>query len=290
MSSLPHLVHIPGGTFTMGCDHAYPEERPAHSVTVDPFEMAACTVTNAQFAAFVAATGYVTTAEIPIDPADVPGMPEDYYQAGSLVFHRTDGPVDLRDPRHWWRFVKGACWHAPEGPGSDIAGREDHPVVQVSLIDAQAYVDWAGMALPTEAQWEFAARDGVVMDYPWGDTLIPEDGPRTNTWQGAFPYQNARGQEGPLSMPVTAFAPSRYGLYNMIGNVWEWTTDRFAARHDVKPCCTPPRPGEGTVHVLKGGSFLCAPSYCRRYRPSARSPQEARSATNHIGFRCVAPL
>lgn len=281
------MIAITGGSFFMGSENHYPEERPAHQVNVAPFEMDATTVTNAEFARFVASTNYTTTAEIPLDPASAPGMPDEYFASGSLVFQMTDGPVDLRDFRQWWTFVVGADWRHPEGPGSNIDDRMDHPVVQVSLIDALAYADWAGKALPSEAEWEFAARDGVASIYPWGEKLIDGDHVRANTWQGAFPWKNAA--PAPFSWAADAGQPSRYGAYNMLGNVWEWTTDTYQAAHRPdKSCCTPLlRNVEGNNYVVKGGSFLCAPSYCKRYRATARSPQEGRSSTNHLGFRCV---
>ena len=277
---------IPTGQFIMGSVQHYPEERPAHERSVSAFEMDSTTVTNADFEKFVTETGYLTTAEIPLDPASAPGMPPDYFTAGSLVFHMTDGPVNLKDVRNWWSFIQGANWKQPEGPGSSIAGRENHPVVQVSFYDAQAYAYWAGKALPTEVEWEFAAKDGVKTLYPWGEELDDAEF-QVNTWHGEFPWKNEA--IAPFSWPANAGIKSRYGLYNMIGNVWEWTADAFYSQHEPnKRCCTPSSGAvEGQLFVVKGGSFLCAPSYCRRYRASARSPQESRSSTNHLGFRCV---
>lgn len=283
-----NLVPLPGGTFSMGSDRHYAEESPAHPVSVEPFEIAVTTVTNQQFADFVAETRYSTTAEIPLKPDRNNQMPADYFTAGSLVFQKTDGPVDLQDFRNWWRFVPGTCWKAPEGPGSSIEDRQDHPVVHVSLFDAFAYAKWAGLALPSEAEWEYAARDGVDTTFPWGEALTPDGIALANTWQGQFPWQNDRTENAPFSMPARCFRASRYGLFNMIGNVWEWTSDKFVADHaQAGPCCSPAGPRDGEHYVAKGGSFLCAPSYCRRYRASARSPQEARSSTSHLGFRCI---
>lgn len=281
------MIALPGGTFLMGSNSHYPEERPAHEVSVAPFEIDATTVTNAEFAHFVRETGYVTTAETPLDPASAPGMPPEYFVAGSLVFQMTEGPVDLRNFRKWWEFVPGADWQHPEGPDSDIKARIDHPVVQISLLDAMAYADWAGKSLPTEAEWEFAARDGAETTWPWGEDLLDHGLIRANTWHGEFPWQNVA--KPPFSWPAAAGAPGRYRLFNMIGNVWEWTSDKYHSAHrPQKNCCTPsPRVIEGESFVTKGGSFLCAPSYCRRYRATARSPQEGRSSTNHLGFRCV---
>lgn len=282
------LVPVRGGRFVMGSDRHYPEEGPAHPVKVGPFEIGVATVTNRQFAAFVAETGYQTTAEIPLEQGRTPGMPPEYFVAGSLVFQMTDGPVNLRDFRNWWQFVPGACWHAPEGPGSSTEGRQDHPVVHISLFDAFAYADWAGLALPSEAEWEYAARDGVTTEYPWGDDLAPNGVVHANTWNGQFPWKNDRTNHAPFSTPVRSFRPGRYGIYNMIGNVWEWTGDKFRTSHvEAGPCCIPAGPRDGEAYVVKGGSFLCAPSYCRRYRATARSPQEARSSASHLGFRCI---
>lgn len=282
------LASVPGGRFLMGSDHHYPEERPVHPQSVNAFEMCLTAVTNREFSEFVDATGYKTTAEAPL--ADDPGsdMPPEYFDAGSLVFRMSPAPVDLRDFRNWWTFVAGANWYAPEGPGSSIENRLDHPVVHVSLFDALAYAEWAKFELPDEAQWEFAAKAGRDMQYPWGDDLSPNGEIVANTWQGEFPWRNHRTMLPPFTMPVRSFDPNEYGLFNMIGNVWEWTSDKYSASHGApSPCCLPKGPVEGENYVVKGGSFLCAPSYCRRYRASARSPQEARSSTSHLGFRCV---
>jgi len=283
------LVELPGGDFLMGSDRHYLEERPQHPTRVKPFQMDRTAVTNAQFAEFVEATDYRTTAEIPLDPATAPSMPAAYFEAGSLVFHMTDGPVDLRDFRRWWKFIPGACWRHPEGPKSTIEDRLDHPVVQVSLPDALAYAEWAGRSLPSERQWEFAARSTSDEEYSWGAALNEGDEIHANTWIGSFPFQNDRTETAPFTQSVSAYDPNAYGLYNMIGNVWEWTIDAFQNAHDPGVnCCTPSRTIEpGKNYVTKGGSFLCAPSYCRRYRASARSPQEAHSPTNNLGFRCV---
>ncbi|MGR3290282.1 MAG: formylglycine-generating enzyme family protein [Paracoccaceae bacterium] len=283
------MVQLAGGDFDCGSDDHYPEERPRHRSHVSAFAIDVCAVSNAEFATFVRETDYVTTAETPIDPASVPAMPPEYFAAGSLVFRMTDGPVDLHDFRQWWEFQPDANWRHPEGPHSTIDGRQDHPVVQVSLFDAQAYADWAGKSLLGEKQWEFAARDGVETDFPWGEELTTGTTIHANTWHGAFPHQNLYHHTTPFTVPVDAFEPSRYGLFNMIGNVWEWTTDSYTAAHDPdKSCCTPARVEGGRNFTVKGGSFLCAPSYCCRYRAAARSPQEARSSTSHLGFRCIA--
>jgi formylglycine-generating enzyme required for sulfatase activity len=296
------MVAIPGGRFRMGSDTAYPEEAPAHSVEVDGFHIDARAVTNAQFAAFVAATGHVTLAEIVPDAADYPGAKPEMLFAGSLVFHKTRGPVDTRDWSQWWRLQPGANWRAPYGPGSGLAGMEDHPVVQVAYGDALAYARWAGKDLPTEAEFEYAARGGLDgATYAWGEVFRPGGKHMANTWQGKFPHHNSREDGWEATAPVGSYPPNGYGLYDMIGNVWEWTQDWFQPRHAadaVKACCVPknPRgPAAGTLDpaapipqkVLKGGSFLCAPSYCQRYRPAARHAESIDTATCHIGFRCV---
>ena len=225
--------------------------------------------------------------------AQYPGANPDDLVPGALVFRPTAGPVDLRDWRQWWHWIPGACWQHPFGPDSDIADKADHPVVQVAYPDAVAYARWAGRRLPTEAEWEYAARGGTTTTYPWGDEEKPGGQLMANTWQGRFPYRNhgALGWTG--TSPVGTFPPNRFGLLDMIGNVWEWTTTEFSAHHrpdqPPKACCTPPGPADpGVNQTLKGGSHLCAPEYCHRYRPAARSPQSQDTATTHIGFRCVA--
>ena len=302
------MRHVPGGTFLMGSDRHYRDERPAHKVAVSGFWIDETTVTNADFATFVAATGYVTVAERPIDPAEYPGADPGMLAPGSLVFRMTDGPVDLTDYRNWWAWTPGACWRHPEGPGSDIAGREDHPVVQVAFEDAAAYAAWAGKDLPTEAEWEFAARGGLDgAEFAWGDELTPDGQHVANTWQGPFPWRNFETDGFTGTCPVRSFPANGYGLYEVCGNVWEWTTDWFVAKHEpadpAKPSCcavTDPRgpareasldPLQPQVRiprrVVKGGSFLCAPNYCRRYRPAARHAQMIESGMSHIGFRCI---
>jgi len=275
------MVRVPGGSFLMGSDHHYPEERRAHRVTVGPFWMDRTTVTNAEFARFVAATGYVTVAERPLDPALYPGARPDM-------------------------LAPGAQWRHPEGPGSDLDGREDHPVVHVAYEDAEAYARWAGKDLPTEAQWEFAARGGLEgREFVWGDELAPGGVHLANTWQGPFPWRNFAADGFERTAPVASYPPNGYGLYDMAGNVWQWTTDWWSARHAADPakaCCAPTDPRgpamEGSYDpaqpririprkVVKGGSFLCAPSYCRRYRPAARHAQMVDTGMSHIGFRCI---
>ncbi|WP_431235265.1 formylglycine-generating enzyme family protein [Mycolicibacterium psychrotolerans] len=288
---LTELVEVPGGAFRMGSTSFYPEEAPIHTVTVDAFAIERHPVTNAQFAEFVAATGHVTVAEKSLDPALYPGVPQADLQPGALVFRPTAGPVDLRDWRQWWHWAPGANWRAPFGPGSDIADKADHPVVQVAYPDAAAYARWAGRRLPTEAEWEYAARAGSTTDYAWGAEPTVDGSLMANTWQGRFPYCNdgALGWTG--TSPVGTFPPNGFGLVDMIGNVWEWTTTRFSAHHLLNQkngCCPPPtEPDPAVSQALKGGSHLCAPEYCHRYRPAARSPQSQDTSTTHIGFRCV---
>jgi formylglycine-generating enzyme len=283
------LVDLPAGSFRMGSTSFYPEEAPIHPVSVDAFAIERHPVTNAQFAEFVTATSYVTVAEQPIDPALYPGADAAELDSGAMVFRPTAGPVDLRDWRQWWVWVPGASWRNPFGPDSDIADRLQHPVVQVAYTDAAAYARWAGRRLPTEAEWEYAARGGTATTYAWGDEEKPDGKPMANTWQGRFPYRND-GWSG--TSPVATFPPNGFGLFDMIGNVWEWTTTEFSAHHRLeqaaKTCCAPTGPADPTIaQTLKGGSHLCAPEYCHRYRPAARSPQSQDTATTHIGFRCV---
>jgi formylglycine-generating enzyme required for sulfatase activity len=294
---LTEMVAVPGGLFRMGSTSFYPEEAPIHTETVAGFAVERHPVTNGQFAEFVSATGYLTVAEQAVDPARYPGAAD--LRPGGLVFTPTGGPVDLADWRQWWRWVPGANWRHPFGPGTDpdshAAARPDHPVVQIAYPDAAAYARWAGRRLPTEAEWEYAARAGTATRYAWGDAEKPGGQLMANTWQGNFPYRNdgALGWMG--TSPVGMFAPNGFGLIDMIGNVWEWTTTEFTGHHRLdRPattCCTPVGPADPTVaQTLKGGSHLCAPEYCHRYRPAARSPQSQDSATTHIGFRCVADI
>jgi formylglycine-generating enzyme required for sulfatase activity len=302
----PDMLWIPGGTFAMGSEAHYPEERPVHRVTVDGFWMDRCPVTNARFRSFVGATNHVTFAEIPPNAADYPGAKPDMLYAGSLVFVKPPGRVDRRDIGNWWQYVRGADWRHPYGPQSAIDGLDNHPVVHVTFGDAEAFAQWEGKVLPTEAEWEFAARGGLEgAAYAWGDEFIPGGKMMANTWQGEFPWQNFRtdGYEG--TSPVDAFPANGYGAHDMIGNVWEWTTDWYEPRHPGeanKACCIPRNPRGGCEiesydprqpgiriprKVLKGGSHLCAPNYCRRYRPAARFPEPVDTSTCHVGFRCI---
>ena len=305
----PHadMLWIPGGTFRMGSEDFYPDEKPIQEVVVDGFWMDRHLVTNARFAAFVEATSYVTLAERPLNPADYPGAPEENLVPGALVFQKTAHPVDLRDYGNWWAWTPGANWTHPFGPASTIDGIEQHPVVHVAYEDAEAYARWAGLDLPTEAEWEFAARGGLDgKKFTWGDEHFPDGKAMANSWQGEFPWQNllTDGYEG--TSPVGAFPANGYGLFDMAGNVWEWTCDWFVPRgaDDGKSCCGGPKinPRVSSLEksfdprqpqfriprkVVKGGSHLCAPNYCLRYRPAARQPQMIDSGMSHIGFRCI---
>jgi formylglycine-generating enzyme required for sulfatase activity len=309
------MAWVPGGTFKMGSElTGYPEEGPVQTVSIDGFWMDTCQVTVEAFRTFVLDTGYQTVAMRPLDPATYTGVDTKRLVPGSLVFQKARGPVDL--PRAlkqptlpWWQYVAGADWRHPEGPGSHVGGRAEHPVVHVAWEDVCAYAEWSGKSIPTEAEWEFAARgglDGAI--YTWGDEPNPDGQVMANTWQGEFPWQNLvlDGYEG--TSPVGSFPSNGYGLYDMAGNVWEWTTDYYTTRHALPEstehtCCTPrsprvdspegsydvsnPRAARIPRRVIKGGSHLCAPNYCLRYRPAARQPQMEDSSMSHIGFRCI---
>lgn len=307
------MVWIPGGQFSMGCDDPrgkpyggrdpMPDARPIHRVEVDGFWMDATEVTNDQFAAFVSATGYVTVAETPPRPEDFPGAPPENLVAGSIVFAPPEGPVSLENHYQWWAYVPGASWRNPTGPGSSIEGRGDDPVVQIAYADAVAFATWAGKRLPTEAEWECAARGGLTGSmYPWGDDFRPGGRSMANTWQGPFPANNTAEDGYTFASPVGAFPPNAYGLHDMAGNVWEWCADWYRpdsyardARHTEQPLRNPT--GPETSHdpqepgqakrVLRGGSFLCTEQYCSRYIVGTRGKGEISSGANHIGFRCV---
>jgi formylglycine-generating enzyme len=299
-----NMVWISGGSFLMGSDDHYPEEAPAHHVTVSGFWMDTRPVTNAEFARFVEATGYVTMAERPPDPAMYPGARQEMLIAGSVVFRAPLFPVDMSNHHNWWTWVTGADWRHPEGPESSIAYRADHPVVHVAWDDVAAYALWAGKELPTEAEWEFAARGGLEgAVYCWGDEATPEGRVMANTWQGEFPAINLVLDGFERTSPVGSFAPNGYGLYDMAGNVWEWTADWYQDHRQIKnSCCASLNPKGANEEasydprtpdiriprkVLKGGSYLCAPNYCFRYRPAARISQQIDTGTCHQGFRCV---
>ena len=300
------MVWIQAGTFRIGSDGHYPEEAPAHEVSVDGFWIDRTPVTNRGFLKFVNATGYVTFAELKPDPKHYPGALPQMLRAGSLVFSPPLRQVDLSDWSEWWQFKFGANWRRPYGPRSSIAGLHDHPVVHIAYIDAQAYAEWADKELPTEAEWEFAARGGLDgAEFAWGDDFAPAGRQMANTWQGDFPHRNNSPSSYKRTSAVGTFPPNDYGLFDMIGNVWEWTVDWYSPQHEGdkgKACCVPRNPRGGNESdscdpceqgtkiarkTLKGGSHLCAPSYCRRYRPAARHPQPIDTSASHVGFRCV---
>jgi formylglycine-generating enzyme len=298
------MAWIPGGTFTMGSDRHYPEEAPAHDVSVDPFWIDRHTVTNEEFARFVAATGYVTYAERPADPARYPGAKPELLAASSIVFRKPVNPVDLRNHYNWWFYVPGADWRHPLGPSSSVEKKATHPVVHIAYEDAETYARWIGKQLPTEAEWEFAARGGLNgAEFVWGDEFTPQGIHLANTWQGEFPYQNLGSDGFDGTAPVGSYPANGYGLFDMAGNVWEWTTDWYQSHQVIEhACCTIHNPRGGLPEasfdpcipnvriprkVTKGGSYLCALNYCRRYRPAARMAQPVDTSTCHLGFRCI---
>jgi formylglycine-generating enzyme len=295
---------IAAGRLLMGSDAFYPEEAPVREVEIDGFWIDACAVTNREYSQFVRKTGYVTVAERPLNPADYPGALPGALKPGALVFRPSRGPVDLNDWTQWWEYVHGACWKRPEGPGSSTDSRPDHPVVHVAYEDAEAYARWAGKRLPSEAEWEYAARGGLRgAAFVWGDEMEPGGKPAANTWQGEFPWQNLVSDGYERTAPVGVFPANGYGLYDMAGNVWEWTSDWYVGRREdpPSPCCAPrgneqdrersydPAQPQFRIprKVLKGGSYLCAPNYCLRFRPAARSPQMIDTGMAHLGFRCA---
>ena len=310
MQGTTALVWLEGGTFRMGSENHYPEEAPVHTVAVDGFWIRPTQVTNREYAEFVEATKYVTVAERPLDPADYPGAPPENLLPGSLVFQMTSGQVDLSRIEKWWSWTTGACWRHPNGPGSNLTDLDDHPVVHIAYEDASAYAEWAGESLPNEAEWEYAARGGHDgRAFIWGDDATPQGEFLANFWQGGFPYHNSEADGFSGTAPVGSFPPNDFGLYDMAGNVWEWTNDWYGDHHAAddpdlaeKSCCIPtnPRgPAEGGSYdqvmphikiprkVVKGGSFLCADEYCQRYRPAARRPQMIDTGMSHVGFRTM---
>jgi len=301
-----NMVWISGCVFQMGSDRHYPEEAPVSERQVNGFFMDRFLVTNRQFAAFVAATKYRTLTERALDPSAFPGMAPGRLKPGSMMFQPPREPVDLHDVTNWWAWKQGVYWRHPEGRGSSVAARLDHPVVHIAFEDAEAYATWSGTALPTEAEWEFAARGGLKgMEYAWGNEFAPNGIKMANTWEGEFPWKNLKAPGQERTSQVGSYPPNGYGLFDMIGNVWEWTTDWYADSLSSRleaPCCGSDRPHGGCVDeshdpaqptvriprkVVKGGSFLCAPSYCRRYRPAARHAQMIDTGMSHIGFRRV---
>ncbi|WP_414901341.1 formylglycine-generating enzyme family protein [Sphingomonas flavalba] len=298
----PDMEWVPGGPFWMGSDDFYPEERPLRRAEVSGFWIDVYPVTNDAFSRFVQETGYKTFAERQPDPNDYPGAPPELLQPGSFVFMPSDSvssALDMSDNPQWWRYVFGANWREPIGSGSGLAGLGDHPVVHVVAEDAGAYARWAGKALPTEAEWEYAARGGRddLVPYAWGNTLEPQGRPMANIWCGTFPHRNLAPPGFERTSPVGAYPANGFGLFDMIGNVWEWTADLFVEASAVSGCCdaldeAEAHAGSGpsptiSRRVLKGGSHLCSPDYCQRYRPAARWPQPVDTSTSHTGFRCV---
>jgi formylglycine-generating enzyme len=297
------MVWIAGGTFWMGCDGCgMPDALPVHRVSVDGFWMDRTPVTNAEFQQFVNASGFVTVAERQLDPRSFPGVPRDQLVPGSAVFRATSEPVRLDNPLQWWQYTPGASWRHPEGPGSSILDREDHPVVHIAFEDALAYAQWVGKRLPTEAEFEFAARGGLDRNlYPWGNELTPDGKAMANTWQGRFPARD-EGEDGYLrTSPVTAFPPNQFGLYDMGGNVWQWCADwyrpdYYAVLAEAGPVAHKPQgpgvsfdpqePGSAK-RVLRGGSYLCSDQYCARYLVGSRGKAEVASPTSNLGFRLV---
>ncbi len=312
-TSVAGMVLIPGGVFEMGGDNeqAMPDEFPKHRVRVDSFYMDATEVTNAQFKKFVDATGYITTAERKPDweelkkalPPGTPKPPDSVLVAASLVFKQTDGSVRLDDYTQWWEWVPGADWKHPQGQGSDIMGKENYPVVHISWYDAIAYCKWAGKRLPTEAEWEYAARGGLTNHiYPWGNEHINAGRPKANTWEGKFPYLNEVKDGYVLAAPVKSFAPNGYGLYDMSGNVWEWCSDWYHAdyyqtlRNGIAKNPEGPEKSFDPVDpytpkkTIRGGSFLCNEIYCSGYRVARRMKSSPDTGMEHTGFRCVKDL
>ncbi|MEO0991136.1 MAG: formylglycine-generating enzyme family protein [Pseudomonadota bacterium] len=291
-------VELPGGSFQMGSNSHYREEMPARPVTVGPFAIGQSEVTNRQFAAFVDATGYVTTAEKGLNARDYPNLPASLLVPGSMVFAQPDNPVELSNANAWWRYVSGASWRHPTGPESSIDGQENHPVVQVSPEDAAAYAEWVGGRLPTEAEWEYAALGGAASLTDDDALYDPIQGWKANSWQGPFPSRDFADDGHHGSAPVASYPANGYGLHDMLGNVWEHVSDWYLPGHPERPQVDPVGPPEalavrfsnsatGPRRVVKGGSWLCAPNFCMRYRPTARQPAELGLGSNHIGFRVV---
>jgi formylglycine-generating enzyme required for sulfatase activity len=290
------MIWVAGGTFLMGSNRHYVEEQPPRYAQVSGFWIDRTEVTNAQFAAFVSATGYKTVAERGLSANDYPHLPAEALVPGSMVFVAPPANARIRmDMTSWWRYVPGADWRHPTGPGSSIDGKDNHPVVHIAYADAEAFAKWAGRSLPTEAEWEYAARGGLHgKEFAWGDDQTPEGEWMANSWQGMFPFQDEKADGYHSTAPVGCFEANGYGLHDMIGNVWEWASDWYRPGHkfndgDIDPAGPPMMTVTegGPVRVIKGGSWLCAPNFCARYRPAARQPQEADLGASHIGFRTV---
>ena len=289
--NLDNMVFITGGKFLMGSDNFYPEEKPVHEVTVDSFYIDKYEVTNADFKKFVDETGYVTVAERPLNPADYPGAKPELLVPGALVFRKSQGPVNLNSYFNWWQWVPGTSWKHPHGPQSSILGIKDHPVVHIAYEDAEVYAKWAGKELPTEAEWEYAARGGLIQKkYPWGDVLRPDGQHQCNIWQGTFPTQNNAADGYAGTAPSRSFPANGYGLYNMSGNVWEWCADNYVTDHEKSILAETVASPDEIRKVLKGGSYLCHRSYCNRYRVAARISNTPDTSTGHIGFRCASDV
>ena len=293
------MVYLPSGTFWMGSDEGLANERPAHQVTIDSFWIDIYPVTNQQYLEFTRNTGYITYSEKDPDPKDFPGVPKDKLVAGSAVFQSPKHKVDMSNNLNWWVYVPGANWKHPEGPNSQLEGREKYPVVHVTFQDAQAYCQWIDKELPTEAQFEYAARGGFdKKKYTWGDQPKHFTEPMANLWQGKFPYKNVNTDKFLSTSPVGSFHPNGYGLYDIAGNVWEWTKDWFHPTYyknspkknptgvKKEQSFDPTEPGLAKK-VTKGGSYLCSENYCTGYRPSARMATDPLSSSHHLGFRCV---
>ncbi len=301
MTAMPdRRIQIPAGQFLMGSDHHYPEEGPTRTVRVGSFRIDPYPVTNRRFAEFVEATGYVTFAERRPDPRLYPGARPEDLVPGSLVFRMTPGPVDLGDFGNWWTWTPGADWRHPTGPASSLEGLKDHPVVHVAYSDAAAYARWKAARLPTEIEWEYAARGGLEgVDFEWGNQDVQESEPRANTWQGRFPWENTQLDGWTRTSPVGTFPPNGYGLHDMTGNVWEWTSSPYHPRPGAVPrarrrggkrrkgSSAKARRGPYPSRTIKGGSHLCTIQYCFRYRPAARQPQTIDTSAGHLGFRCA---
>ena len=299
-----NMLWIPGGSFMMGSNEHYEEEAPVHKVTVDGFWMDKYELTNTEFRKFIEETGYITFCEKPPNPDDYPGALPEMLVAASVVFKKPDHRVDIKNYFNWWTFVPGADWKHPFGPDTTIEDKDNYPVVHLAYEDVEAYAKWAGKEIPTEAEWEFAARGGLESkEYAWGDEMYPDEKAMANTWQGEFPIENTLADGFELIAPVGTFPPNGYGLHDIIGNVWEWTSDWYQFHSkSVNSCCSDINPRGGTPEssfdirmpdiqiprkVMKGGSYLCAPNYCRRYRPAARMAQPVDTSTCHLGCRLI---